>query len=768
MRKEAKGFAALFCAAMFIFTLPANAQDTVTEENDTTYKYTITKAAVISTPKETYYIRQLPASTSILEEVQINNTVTRSIKGLSYQVPNLYIPSYGSKITSAVYIRGIGSRFSPSPSIGLYSDNVPYLDKSAFDFEFLDVERVEVLRGPQGTLYGRNALGGIIHVRSRSPFASPLTKIELTGGTYGQAKGAFSTNHHVGDNIAFSLGGFLAHEDGFFTNVYTGQKTDRGDNAGGKLRFDLKISPRWLMEIGSHLESTRQNAYPYGLYDPATKETAAPSYNDTSSYRRTLITNSLQFTHNAPGWKLSLISAYQYLDDKMRLDQDFSPEPIYTMYQKQDQHSFSQEAVFKSENSKNYQFVSGASLFYQKNVTEAPVTFGEVGMDRFFQQTFDRLYQNGQMPLRMTVTDNSMVVDGLFDQRSYGLALFHQTTLRRIFTDGLSLTLGLRYEHEEQKLDYSSSAILNLSFIRPPAPMPIPVSIPALIEGNSNQNFGVFLPKAALQYQFSETGKVFFTSARGYKAGGYNIQMFSDLIQSSMMGGMPGQGGGSAGAGGEDVSETISYRPEFSWNNELGYSGELLPEKLSLNAALFYIESRDQQIVQFAGTTGFGRIARNAAKSYSTGIEALLAYSPFNNLTASFNWGYTYSRFIEYNDGREDYKNKFVPFVPRNTVSASVRYRKDINGNWLKSFTTFLQYSGAGKIYWTEDNSVSQKYYSVLDGSVSFNFPIFELSLWFRNITDAKYNTFYFETLGTGIAQLNNPFNTGVTLRFVL
>ncbi len=764
MRKEAKDFKALLGALALITFIPATAQNKEYNSADSTLKYKIKEAAIISTPKETYFIKQLPASTSIIEKSYILQSDTRSLKDISYEVPNLYIPSYGSKITSAVYIRGIGSRFSPSPSIGLYSDNVPYLDKSAFDFEFLDVERIEVLRGPQGTLYGRNALGGIIHIRSRSPFAQPVTKIEITGGTYGQVKGAFYTNHRFSDNAAISVGAFYSHQDGYFTNEYTGKKSDAGNSSGGKLRLNLTLSPRWVMEVGSHIENTNQNAYPYGEYNPATKRTSMPSYNDTSSYKRFLSTNSLQFTYKASKWKLNLISSYQFLNDQMRLDQDFSSASIYTMFQRQKQHNFSQEAIFKSENNKNYQFVSGASLFYQSNKTDAPVTFGADGMSRFFQENFDMLFRTGKMPFQMTVMDNSMEVPEFFDQKSYGFALFHQTTLRRIFADGLSLTLGLRYEYEEQKMDYLSSTTLNLSFKRPPVPKPIAMSVPAKIEGNTLQHFGVFLPKIALQYEFRESSKLFFTSARGYKAGGYNIQMFSDLIQEELMGGMPGQPTDPEGNANK-VNKAISYKPEFNWNNELGYSGELIPDKVNLSGAIFYIQSRDQQIVQFAGSTGFGRIARNAAQSYSTGAELGIKYTFTPELSASFNWGYTYSKFRSYNDGRNNYKDKFVPFVPRNTASASILWSKEISGKFLTGMDAFLQYTGAGKIYWTEKNDVSQSYYSVLNGSVSFKFPIFEISIFLKNMTNINYNVFYFETLGKGIAQLNNPFNAGISLR---
>lgn len=314
-------------------------------------------------------------------------------------------------------------------------------------------------------------------------------------------------------------------------------------------------------------------------------------------------------------------------------------------------------------------------------------------------------------------------------------------------------------------MDYLSSTTLNLSFRRPPAPMPIPMSIPAIIEGNTSQHFGVFLPKIALNYEFRETNKLFFTSARGYKSGGYNIQMFSDLIQEKLMGGMPGQSGGIEDEQAK-VNKAISYKPEYNWNNELGYSGELMPDKISLSGAVFYIQSRDQQIVQFAGSTGFGRIARNAAQSYSTGAELGIKYTFTPELSASFNWGYTYSKFSNYSDGRNDYKDKFVPFVPRNTASASLLWSKDIKGKYLTGVNAFVQYTGAGKIYWTEKNDVAQDYYSVLNGSVSFKFPIFEVALFLKNMTNVNYNVFYFETLGKGIAQLNNPFNAGLSLRF--
>lgn len=748
-------------ATLIISLLSAlNLYGQVSDKDTTIKNFQLEGVTIITTPKETYYLNQLPASTSIIGGAEVESGGKNSIKGLSSSVPNLFIPDYGSKITSAIYIRGIGSRFSPSPSIGLYEDNVPFIDKSAFDFEFLDVERVEILRGPQGTLYGRNALGGIVHIRTKSPFSDPGTEISLKAGTYSQFRGSFTTRNRINERLAFSLGGFLNSDGGFFKNEFTGKRIGNGYSAGGRLRVAYNIARRWKIEAANQFEFSDHSAYPYGLYNKETGKRAAPSFNDTSSYKRVLNTTSLVVTHNAPGWRMNLISAYQYLKDTMRLDQDFTPQSVYTMSQSQKFGNFTQEVVFKSENDKNYQFVSGISAFIQNNYTDAPVLFGEDGVKRFFQDNFDRLYTTGVMPFHMKVGNNTIPVTGEYDQRSWGAAAFHQVTLRKVFTEGLSLTLGLRYEYEKQRLDYNSAMNLSLSFVRPGVPRPISMEIPAEVTGKENQSFGQFLPKFSVQYSKNNNLKLFYTSARGYKAGGYNIQMFSDIVQSEIMGGMPGV----AQTDG-DISDKISYKPEYNWNHEIGFSGWIIPEKFNFNASLFYIDSRDQQVVQFAGATGFGRVAKNAGKSYSTGGEISSSYKISKELEAFLNWGYTYSKFTQYTDNQNDYSGKFVPFVPRNTLNAGILYSVKINRGNFRQFNAAIRYNGAGKIYWTEQNDVAQKFYSTVDIESSVKISIFEISVWMRNFTDSEYNTFYFETTGKGFAQAGVPFNVGAGLK---
>jgi outer membrane receptor protein involved in Fe transport len=124
--------------------------------------------------------------------------------------------------------------FSNVLAVGLYVDNIPYIDKSAFDFNFYDIERIDILRGPQGTLYGRNTMGGLIKVHTRSPFSYQGTDVKLSYGTKSNYRSASLTHYHRwSDCFAFSAGGYYEGSDGFFRNSLNGKKVDNMEAGGG-------------------------------------------------------------------------------------------------------------------------------------------------------------------------------------------------------------------------------------------------------------------------------------------------------------------------------------------------------------------------------------------------------------------------------------------------------------------------------------------------------------------------------------------------------
>ena len=228
----------LFCVQMM-----AKAENDEIVDNDTIRMMNVDEVVITSSTKETNDFRTLPSSVSVFTPQQINGRQISALKDLSSFVPNLYIPDYGSRMTSAIYIRGIGAR-SSGQSIGMYVDDVPYLDKSTFDFELSDIQRIEVLRGPQGTLYGRNAMGGIVKIYTISPFDFQGKKVSLSAGNYGQVKAKASHYGLLSEKIGFTTGVYYDHTNGYFTNEYTGEKADKENVVGGRLR--LAFLPAFL------------------------------------------------------------------------------------------------------------------------------------------------------------------------------------------------------------------------------------------------------------------------------------------------------------------------------------------------------------------------------------------------------------------------------------------------------------------------------------------------------------------------------------------
>ena len=173
-----------------VFAAPTDTDNALVK--DTTKVIDIEEVVVIATPKENNRLRQQAISSTSLSQNEMRNNSVTSVKALSGLVPNLFIPDYGSKLTTSVYVRGIGSRIN-TPAVGLYVDNIPFIDKSAFDFNYSDIERIDVMRGPQGTLYGRNTMGGLIRVFTKSPFTYQGTDIRLSAATYNDYKASLTT-----------------------------------------------------------------------------------------------------------------------------------------------------------------------------------------------------------------------------------------------------------------------------------------------------------------------------------------------------------------------------------------------------------------------------------------------------------------------------------------------------------------------------------------------------------------------------------------------
>jgi outer membrane receptor protein involved in Fe transport len=278
------------------------------------------------------------------------------------------------------------------------------------------------------------------------------------------------------------------------------------------------------------------------------------------------------------------------------------------------------------------------------------------------------------------------------------------------------------------------------------------------IAGNEKMDFTQLLPKFSLRYE--KEGNIAYVSvSKGYKAGGYNLQMFSDLIETKMR---------SQQSAEFDIQKSTSFKPEYSWNYEVGGRISVLDNKMNLGATLFLLDISDQQIVEFA-PNGQGRMIKNAGESQSKGIELEADIHPFRCFGIGLSYGYVESKFTEYQEQIDensfiDYSGKYVPFAPKQTLSATAVYTFHFKKSFIDRLLINGKYSGAGKIYWTEANDVSQKFYSILNGRISLEKGNFSLCVWGENMLNSKYTTFYFKTFGNSFGQLGKPFHFGIDL----
>ena len=247
---------------------------------------------IVCNPKVESELFYLPSSVTLIGSESLQEMHASSIKDLSTVAANLFIPDYGSRLITSAYIRGIGSRIN-SPAVGMSVDNVPFLDKSAYDCSLLDVARIEVLRGPQGVLYGRNTMAGLINIYTYSPLDRQGTTIQLGGGNYDAYEVSALTAHKITDNLAFTAGARYESRNGYFTNTYTGKSSGKTYAASGRFRLDWRASQRVVWSLNAHFEHSYQDGYPYASFDPTTHTTGDIAYNSPSSYLRNLLATGL-------------------------------------------------------------------------------------------------------------------------------------------------------------------------------------------------------------------------------------------------------------------------------------------------------------------------------------------------------------------------------------------------------------------------------------------------------------------------------------------
>ncbi len=804
----------------------------------------IEEIVVVSTPKEKQRLRRQPISVnSLTQDVMLERGII-GVKDFSAVVPNLFIPDYGSNLTTGIYVRGVGSRIG-TPAVAFYVDGVPQVSAASYDFNFANVDRVDVLRGPQSTLYGRNSMGGVIRVFTKNPMQYQGTDITFDashvagaapegrqdGGGVGRYRLNLTHYHRINERFAFSGHLFGDLDGGYFRNeARNNEHIDDSKDFGVRMRFVYKPKQDLNFDLSLSHEWLKQGGYPYeyeGVVgspttpDPQTR-VGHIAYNNRSGYRRNLTNVGLAVEKLWEHVQLSSVTGFQHLHDQMNLDQDFTDVNLYTLMQKQNSNTFSEEIILKDRHTTgrhtdelNYSWLFGFAALQQWASTDGPVDFHEGGlgwlnglingMANKYMPTVPGSGYVMNFAFNNQIHGSRLAFPGTYDTPAANVALFHQSTLNNLFgVAGLNLTAGLRADYENMDLDFHTWYGFHQTYalggrltfpdgsVREGMTL-VPEThfdVNDELRGDLNNDYLQLLPKVTLQYCLPESSalqrsSIYASVSRGYRSGGFNIQMFNDLLQNRMQTkilknvtdvtlpivreqpSMPAQ----AKATVEQILTSMSeekpldvkaatwYKPESSWNYEVGGHFNFLDARLQADVSAYLVQTRNQQVSKMSAG-GFGRVTVNSGRSRSAGAEVSLRALITDDFSMDAAYGYTHATFCD------DNRDTFVPFVPSHTLSigATQQWLLPVSA-WLDKVSLHANYRGAGRIYWTEANTAWQNFSGTLNARLSATKKGTELALYAHNILSTRSQTFYFETMQRGFAQYTRPLELGLQVR---
>ncbi|CAM4084586.1 TonB-dependent receptor [Novosphingobium lubricantis] len=592
----------------------------------------------------------VPIAISAISAEALEKVGGRDLSAVQGAIPNVNIvQGRGSASSANFFIRGIGQPDALQtfdPAVGVYVDGV-YLSRiQGALLNLFDVQRVEVLRGPQGTLYGKNTIGGAVNVVSKKPDLNTLRgEASLSYGRFDEvtAKGYVSAPL-VADKLALSVAGVYDDRDGIVTDPLTSRKYNDRNNLSG--RAILRAQPTETVEVLLSGDYTRQrNTLTLGqatapligfnynaTFTGLTPFTIAPAAGPWTYQASTSFTNNegqkldhwgVSGTINvdlSDTLQLSSITAYRKLKTDFFVDIDATSAELGDVFVGTRQHQFSQELQLKLDADK----LKGVLGLYYLN--EHVTSHQEAYADSFLR------YVGTPLNFLRTIDDEQ-------DTKSY--AAFGQLTYD--FTEALSLTAGLRYTRETKEYfrtttPTTSSAIFPIVIT---STFVFPNNLPAPFNAADSVTYEAWTPSATLSYKPSRNTMVYASASRGFKSGGFNgrVNGIGDVTQ--------------VVNGATVVVPT--FKPETVWTYEVGAKGSFLDGKVNISGAAFYSDYQNFQARVGGGNTGItgGSFpVLNAGKLRIQGFEVDLNVRPATPVTLFASVGYLDADYKEFNDGR--------------------------------------------------------------------------------------------------------------------
>ncbi|MBR5159076.1 MAG: TonB-dependent receptor [Bacteroidaceae bacterium] len=721
-----------------LFAVFSPLEDTLTQQLPM-----ITVAAV----KEQVPLEKVASAVSALSYETLQKNSTYRPNALSSIIPGLHIPEYGASLTSTIYLRGLGSRME-NPVMGLYIDGIPVIDKNAYDFDWEGISRATMLRGPQGTLYGRNSMSGVLSLCTFSPCddCRPTLRIE------------YGTANTVRAGISFTAGksalsATFRHTDGFFNNAYKNGPCDPYDGLALRWKWVSHCTDRMCLTNNLSANISKEGGFAHGMWKENTQYPV--SYNDEGSYKRLSVIEGFRLHRRGELLVTDATASLQLLADDMHMDQDYTDKSIFTLQQKQLSGAGTMEfTIRRADEEALWQPQTGLFTFYRLNQLSAPVTFKRDGIETLILNN-----ANSHIPTEigyLAISDMEMPVYSDFMIDTWNAALFHESVFD---LDRWLITAGVRFDYEGGTMDYDCLTRLHYRF-EPIMTADRNLSIP--YKGTVSHSHFEVLPKLSVLFKASGAITLFSTMSKGYRAGGFNTQIFSDILQNMTMTATMNDMGVYLDRPFVSVSaKNTEYNPETAWNLEAGT--RIRHESFSAEASAYYMDVRSQQLTVFPPGMSTGRMMTNAGRSRSIGVETELGWNP-GQFRSHISYSWCDARFVTFNDGNNDYSGNRLPYVPEHTLYVNTGYSFNI-GNKTLDIDASLR--GEGPFCWNESGTQKEPFRLKTGARIALVFNDWELYVRADNLTDEPGRSFYFKSMGNEFFASSKPrtIMTGITLK---
>lgn len=733
-------------------------------------------SVIVSVRRREEKLQEVPAPVAVVDGE------TLEAQGI-YQVQDLpqVLPGMSSQFLharqSSVAVRGIGNNVANEGlegSVGLYLDNVFLGRPGQMVFDLIDISQVELARGPQGTLFGKNTTAGVLSVTTREPAFDREGTVEGSLGNRGYRQFKGTVSGPVSDTVAYRLSAYDTHDDGWVRNLYDNRTLDEINRRG--VRGQLLIKPdadfRLRLILEHHDEdSSTGTLVPYGV-GPLTRAGVATSYVaisralgaqnfvvDPAKYQVSIDgPQNMKVAQNGlsaqgdwqfGGYRLTSITAWRdwNFDPQNDIDQTSLNGSVggFTSRERQ----FSQELRLASPAGARYDYVVGG-YYYEQQVSS---------QNRYDTGPFATAQSGGAFP-------SSVVLSGRGESRTDSLALFGQGTWH--LTTVVDLGAGLRYTAEDKQGRVVQNSVPGL-----PAPfIPVPL-FNAWDSGNLHRHDDSLAGQLNAAYRFNRDLLVYALWSRGEKSGGFNLNSVASI-------------GSALGA------PAITLKPEKANNLELGLKGAWFERKLQGSVNLFVTKVSDYQAVTATqvGGTYLAQFA-NVGDVTSKGLEFDLKAAPTSRLLLNLNGAYTLARFDSgtaptpfevfnvsavptlqgYGRGVRSIAGNWVNGAPRWTVNTGMQYRRpqvDGTEHYVNGAISLRSES-----YGDINNSVYSRIpgYGLANVAAGWRVPQgegrWDVSVWVRNLFDKRY---YLGLTSPGsnvyVASVGQPRTLGTTLRY--